>query len=261
MTQSGYALVTGASRGLGRCFARALAARGQNLVLVARSEALLQTLTEELKQTYQIEVEPIVCDLATENAGEQLADALLARNLTIDLLVNNAGGGKQGWFLELGLRQQLDAVHLQNTTIVELVYKLTAPMIERGRGGIINVSSMAGWQPIPYATIYSSAKSFLTTFSLALEAEVGPQGVAVVTLCPGHLRKSGQDVNPATDNRKAPGGDSSQEEVVAAALRKLDEGGGLVIPGTRNKLTAFAERFVPRRKEARLVGKFSKPKR
>ena len=261
MTQSGYALVTGASRGLGRCFARTLAARKQNLVLVARSQDKLQALANELTSAHRIQVEPIVFDLAAADAGARLAEQLLGRRVRIDLLVNNAGAGKQGWFLEMDLTRQLEAVRLQNATIVELVYKLLPPMIERRQGGIINVSSMAGLQPIPYATIYSSTKAFLTNFSLAVEAEVGRFGIAVVTLCPGHLQMAPEDVDPTAERRKVPGGEQSHEEVVNAALRKLDQGGGLVIPGTRNKLTAFAEHFVPRSKEARLVGKFSKPKR
>lgn len=261
MTQPGYALVTGASRGLGKCFARSLAARKQNLVLVARSKDRLQALAGELKSIHPIQVEPIVFDLAAADAGKRLAEQLLDRGIQIDLLVNNAGVGKQGWFLEMDLAQQLEAVRLQNATVVELVYTLLPPMIERRQGGIINVSSMAGLQPIPYATIYSSAKAFLTNFSLAIEAEVGRFGVAVVTLCPGHLQIAPEDADPTTERRTVPIGAHSRENVVAAALRKLDQGGGFVIPGARNKLTAFAEHFVPRSKEARLVGKFTKPKR
>ena len=254
-----YALVTGASRGLGRCFARALAARKQNLVLVARSAEKLDALADELRSAYGIQVEIIPIDLARAGAGEALADELAARGLGIDLLVNNAGFGDQGRFLELPLARQLEGIHLQNTTVVELTYRLVPDMIERKQGGIITVSSMAGFQPLPFAAAYSATKAFLTTFSLALDAEVYRSGIRVVTLCPGRLRVAEEDVENGQARKKFPGGEQSHEDVVNAALRALDRGGGLVVPGGMNKFAAFAVRFVPRSKVARLIKKISKP--
>jgi len=132
-------------------------------------------------------------------------------------------------------------------------------MIERGQGGIITISSMAGFQPIPFASVYSATKAFLTTFSLALEAEVARFGVRVVTVCPGRLQVAPEDVEGNGERKKYPGGEQSHEEVVSEALRVLERGGGLVIPGAMNKFAAFAERFVPRSKVARLVKRISKP--
>ncbi len=259
MTRPGYALVTGASRGLGRCFARTLAARQQNLVLVARSAETLEALAEELRSAHGIQVECIPFDLAKTAAGQHLADELARRELQIDLLINNAGFGDQGRFLELPLERQLQGINLQNATIVELTNRLVPAMIERKRGGIINVSSMAGFQPIPWATVYSATKAFLTTFSLAMEAELKRFDVCVVTLCPGRLRVAPEDVGAAGERKKFPGGEQSHEDVVNTALRTLDSGGGLVIPGAVNKFAAFAERFIPRGQVARFVKKISKP--
>jgi len=261
MTQPGYALVTGASRRLGRSFARTLAGRNQNLVLVARSEDKLQILAKELTSAHGVQVDQIAIDLAKDQAGLRLGEQLLERDMRIDLLVNNAGFGDEGWFLEMNLARQMESVRLQNATVVELVYKLVPPMIERRQGGVINVSSLAGLQPIPYATIYSSAKAFLTSFSLALESEIRRYGVAVVTVCPGRLRVSPEDIEGTLVKKTFPGGEQSYEEVVNATLRKLAQGGGLVIPGTANKLLAFAERLIPRSQLASVVGKMSKPKR
>ncbi len=254
-----YALVTGASRGLGRSFARALAARKQNLVLVARSGDKLADLASELQTAHGIEVVSIACDLAASGAGERLADELTTRGLEIDLLVNNAGFGDQGRFLELPLQRQLEGINLQNTTVVELTYRLVPAMVRRKQGGIITVSSLAGFQPIPFAAVYSATKAFLTTFSLALDAEVYRSGVRVVTLCPGRLRVAEEDLENDSERKKFPGGGQSHEAVVNEALRKLDRGGGLVVPGAMNKFAAFAVRFVPRSKVARLIKKLSKP--
>ncbi len=257
MTQPSYALVTGASRGLGKYFARALAARQQNLVLAARDKDRLTAIAAELEKTHGIRAETLVLDLASPGAGGRLAEQLKDRGLKIDLLVNNAGFGDSGEFLKLSLARQLEMINLQNATVVELTYELLPAMIEQRRGGIVNVSSMAGFQPVPYATIYSATKSFLTTFSLALEAEMRRYKVAVVTVCPGRLRADPEEPEEG-ERKQVPGGEQTHEEVVRLALRKLDRGGGLVIPGTMNKLTAFAVAFAPRSRLARLIGKMTK---
>ena len=259
MTRPGYALVTGASRGLGRCFARTLAARKQNVVLVARSGEKLEALRRELQTAHGIQVESIPFDLAQTGAGQHLADELTRRGLEIDLLVNNAGFGDQGRFLQLSLERQLQGINLQNATVVELTHRLLPAMIERKQGGIITVSSMAGFQPIPFASVYSATKAFLTTFSLALEAELKRYGVRVVTVCPGRLWVAPEDVESGSERKKFPGGEQAHEDVVNEALRKLDRGGGLVIPGAINKFAAFAERFIPRSKVAKLIKNISKP--
>ena len=257
MTQPSYALVTGASRGLGKYFARALAARQQNVVLVARDNERLAKLAAELEKAYGIRADTLAHDLASPGAGGRLAEQLKERGLKIDLLVNNAGFGDQGEFLKLSLPRQLEMINLQNATVVELTYQLLPAMIEQRCGGIINVSSMAGFQPIPYATIYSATKSFLTTFSLALEAEMRRYKVAVVTVCPGRLRADPEEPEEG-ERRQVPGGEQTHEEVVRLALRRLDRGGGLVIPGAINKFAAFAVAFAPRSRVARLIGKMTK---
>jgi hypothetical protein len=257
MTQPSYALVTGASRGLGKFFARALAARKRNLVIIARSQDKLESVAEELKTAHDVEIVALPFNLASPTAGQRLAQELSRRKLSIDLLVNNAGFGDQGEFLRLPLGRQLEMINLQNATVVELTYKLLPSMIEHRCGGIINVSSMAGFQPIPYATIYSATKSFLTTFSLALEAEMRRYKVAVVTVCPGRLRADPEEPLEG-ERKKVPGGEQTHEEVVRLALRRLDRGGGLVIPGAMNKFAALSVAFVPRSRLARLIGKMTK---
>lgn len=259
MTQPGYALVTGASMGLGKFFARALAARKQHVILAARSGEKLEALAGELRAAHSVSAEPLVCDLAAPAAGLDLARRLREGGLSVELLVNNAGFGLRGEFLKLPLGRQLEMIRLHNSAVVELTFELLPPMIERGRGGIINVSSMAGFQPIPYAALYSATKSFLTTFSMALREEVRQYGVRMVTLCPGRLRADPEEAGAQERRGKVPGGEQGHEEVVAEALKKLDAGGGLVIPGRVNRLTAAAQRLIPPNAVPKIVARRSKP--
>jgi uncharacterized protein len=253
-----FALVTGASKGLGKYFARALAARKQNLVVVARSKGKLEALASELRDLHGILVEPIELDLSAPGAGLQLAQKLRDRNVQIELLVNNAGFGERGKFLELSLERQLQMIHLHNTAVVELTYELLPAMIKQGQSGIINVSSMAGFQPVPFAAMYSATKSFLTTFSMALREELRPTGVKVVTVCPGRLRPDPEDAEAVETRQKVPGGEQSHEEVVNETLKKLDSGGGLVIPGRINRLTVRGQRLMSLNAVPKIVAKISK---
>jgi short-subunit dehydrogenase len=257
-----YALITGASMGLGKVFAQVLAERKRNLILVARSENKLAKLAEELRSRHGVEAAVLPFDLATPGAGQNVVQQLREHDLHVDLLVNNAGFGVQGEFRKLDLKSQLDMIHLHNTTVIELTYLLLPAMIDAHRGGIINISSMAGMQAVPYAALYSATKSFLTTFSLALEREVGRHGIKVVTVCPGRL-KAAPSGEAGTDaaRQKFPGAEQAHEDVVSQTLKMLDEGGGLLIPGAINKFANVLERFFPRRLVTKGIGKMTRPKK
>ena len=258
MKHDGYALITGASRGLGMAFARALADRHYNLVLVARSAEPLHSFASELRRSYPISVLAIQVDLSAPAAGQILAEQLPTGDVPIDLLVNNAGFGLRGEFRDLSLPRQLEMLRLNNQAIVELTYSLLPRMLERPQKGIINISSTAGFQPIPFASAYSATKAFLTTFSLSLEQELRGTGVAVVTVCPGRLRnkQNGDSAQPAKG--KWAGIYQAPEEVVDDALRVLANGGGLTVPGALNKFSVFAQRLIPRKLVPRLVAKMSR---
>jgi len=253
-----YAVVTGASKGLGKYFARALAARKQNLILVARSKDKLEALANELRNAHSILAEPLELDLASAGAGLQLAQKLREQNFETELLVNNAGFGERGEFVQLSLEHQLQMIHLHNTAVVEMTYQLLPGMIEKGHGGIINVSSMAGFQPVPYAAMYSATKSFLTTFSMALREELRPSGVKVVTVCPGRLRADPEDAEAHEKRQKVPGGEQLHEDVVNETLKKLDSGGGLVIPGRINRLTVRGQRLMSLNAVPKIAARLSK---
>jgi short-subunit dehydrogenase len=257
MKNEGFALVTGASRGLGMAFARAIADRRYNLVLVGRSAEPLHAFANELRRANPVAVVAIQVDLSIPGAGQILAEQLSRSDIPIDLLVINAGFGLRGEFRDLSLSRQLEMLRLNNQAIVELTYSLLPGMLERRQKGIINISSTAGFQPIPFASAYAASKAFLTTFSLALEQELRGAGVTVVTVCPGRLCKT-QNGHSEPARGKWAGIYQTPEEVVDNALRALANGGGLTVPGVFNKFSVFAQRLIPRRVVPRLVAKLSK---
>jgi hypothetical protein len=240
-----YTLITGASGGIGECFARALAARKHNLVLVARSQDKLETLAGELRAAFKIQAEPVALDLSVPGAAATLAQLMSKRKLAIDLLVNNAGFGTPGEFWRSGLERLTEMVRLNVQTLMELTHLILPAMVERRRGAIINVSSTASFQPMPYSAVYAASKAFVTAFSLGLAEELRPYGVRVVTLCPGGTATN-FFVAGQYGTVHFPGGLQGPEEVVRAALQALDRSGGLVIPRLLNKFGVFIQRFVPR---------------
>ena len=175
-------------------------------------------------------------------ANEEFTHAAVAA--TVASGAADAGFGLRGEFWKLSLERQLEMIYLHNAAAVELTFSLLPPMIEARAGGIINVSSIAGFQPIPYAALYSATKSFLTTFSMALREELRSTGVKMVTVCPGRLRADPEEESQEP-RQKVPGKEQGHEEVVMETLKKLDVGGGLVIPGRMNRLTVRAQRLIP----------------
>jgi short-subunit dehydrogenase len=258
MKNSSFALVTGASQGLGEVFARALAARGQNVILVARSRDKLDSLANELKRSHSILAEALVFDLASPSAGARIVHQLHDQNLRVNLLVNNAGFGVRGEFLKLPIARQMEMLQLNNATVVELTYSLLPSLMEHPQAGIINVSSTAGIQPIPYASLYAATKSFLLSFSLGLAEELRSHRVSVVTLCPGRILANAHTGEARNGHRKFSFVYQSPEDVARGALESLANGGGLVIPGVLNKVSVFAQRLIPRRSVPRLVAKMSR---
>ena len=254
-----YSLITGASSGIGECFARALAVQGKNLLLVARSSEKLERLASELITTHGILAEPLTMDLSEPGAGEHLAQLVDQRGFKIELLINNVGFGARGKFWTLPLDKQSAMMRLQIEALMELTFRLLPEMIEGSRGGIINVSSMTAFQPIPYATAYSATKAFMNSFSMALREEVKPYHVAVVTLCPGGTRTNFVNIGAREGRHRFPGGPQPPEEVVEDALRQLQRGGGLVVPRFLNKASVFSQRFLPRGTVVKLLARMSKP--
>ncbi|MGH3629217.1 MAG: SDR family NAD(P)-dependent oxidoreductase, partial [Sciscionella sp.] len=216
MSDLRYTLITGASSGIGECFARAFARRGHNLVLTARSETKLSDLAATLAHEHSIKAEVIAADLSERDSATKLAHALRERNLSIGVLVNNAAFGARGEFWKLPIDRQMAMVRLNINTLTELTYLLLPAMVERGEGAIINVSSTASFQPLAYTATYAATKAFVTSFSMGLAEEVRPHGIRVVTLCPGGTRTNFFDAGNY-GVRTLPGGLQDPNEVVDEA--------------------------------------------
>ncbi|RMB61136.1 SDR family NAD(P)-dependent oxidoreductase [Tessaracoccus antarcticus] len=237
---SSWAVVTGASGGLGEAYARELAGQGSDVVLLARSAEKMERLASELSAEHGVETLVIPCDLsdATQRA------ALVARldGLDVHTLVNNAGFGTFGMLGELERARISQEVGLNVVALTELTHAVIPQMITRGRGAIINVASTAAFQPIPQMATYAATKSYVLSFSSALWAELSGTGVRVVCICPGPTDTSFFDNagnGDAMVQRRSP------QQVVASTFAALRAGKPYVVDGAGNKLAAQATRFIP----------------
>jgi short-subunit dehydrogenase len=251
------ALVTGASSGIGAVFAKELARRGANLVLVARSQDKLTELANELSTEFGVTADVAVADLAQPDATTKLADNLNARDLQIDILVNNAGFGLFAPLHEADPATIADMVRVNIGALVDLTRLYLPGMLERDRGAIINVASTAGFQPVPYMATYGATKAFVLSFTEALWAETRGTKVRVTTLCPGSTDTGFFDV--AGENAQV-GRRIGPEPVVRAAFRALDRRASTVVTGgAGNWLLTNAPRFAPRQVVARMAARTMRP--
>jgi hypothetical protein len=249
------ALVTGASSGIGEQFARQLAARGWELVLVARRADRLEALAEELPTTARA----IPCDLAT--AAGSLKQAVTELGVDVGLLVNNAGFGTSGPLLDHDAARDAEQVRLNCEAIVTLTHAFLPPMVERGRGGIINVASTAGMQPLPYESVYAATKAFAISFTDALHTELRGSGVRVLAVNPGPVPTEWQEVAgyPAERVAVVPG-QIPPEQVVSEALAAYDRGRRSVIPGRTIRWFIRATRPSPRAIQLRVAERLYRPR-
>ncbi|MBA2705736.1 MAG: SDR family oxidoreductase [Blastocatellia bacterium] len=246
-------LITGASSGIGEVFARRLAARGRNVLLVARSEEKLITLCNELGRSNSIRAQYVALDLSLPESPARLFEEAEKRGLTIDLLINNAGFGSFGDFSKADLARELNMIDLNIKALVELTYRFLQPMRERKQGAIINVASTAAFQGVPYMATYAATKAFVLSFSEALWEENRAFGVKVMALCPGVT-----DTNffEAARGEKPPARASqTPEEVVDTALRALARGKSHVISGWINRVMTESQRLAPRSLVTRMAGR------
>jgi short-subunit dehydrogenase len=245
-------LITGASSGIGEAFARALAARGNNLLLVARSEDKLIRLCSELGRNSNIDCQHVTLDLSKAESPCRLFEETKARGLEIDLLINNAGFGSMGEFATQDLAHELNMIDLNVRSLVEMSYRFLQPMRERKSGAIINVASTAAFQAVPYMATYAATKAFVLSFSEALWEENRSYGIEVLALCPG-VTETG--FFAAAQIQKPPARTSeTPEQVVETALRGLKRRKSSIISGAPNKFMVETERFMPRALVLRVVG-------
>lgn len=256
------ALITGASFGIGETFARELAKSKTNLVLVARSKDRLDRLAQQLQEKHQIKAEVIAKDLTEPGATQAVFDEVTQNGITIDMLVNNAGFGDYGLFVERDLQKQVKMIQLNITALVELSHLFLAPMKQRGSGSIVNVASIAAYQPIPYMSIYAATKAFVLHFSEALWAENKDAGIHILALCPGPTESNFFEAAEFPSSLGGNGKLVPADEVVVEALKALEKNQStLVTGGFGNQVIANLSRFVPRDVVVNMVEKqFRTPK-
>lgn len=238
------AMITGASKGLGAAFAKELAGRGMNLVLVARSIDTLHDLADSLGAQYGVRCVVLQADLATSDAVKRIVTELGSLDLKIDLLINNAGLGLTGDFLSHDLAKELASIQLNVQALVGLSHALGAKMVSRGTGGIINLASNSAFQPLPHMATYAAAKAFVLHFSEALKFELRERGVQVMAVCPGPTATSFFE---GVSTKMKDGAFDSAELVVRRTLRSFDQKKSVAYPGRFSvRVAIWLPRLLPR---------------
>lgn len=254
------ALVTGASAGLGREIASLFAKDRHDVVLVARSESKLNALADDLRQADGITAHVVAADLSDPKAPWAVLDEVRRRGIAVDFLVNNAGFGSNGSFLDLDLAREIDMVEVNVSALVKLTHLFVGPMRERGFGRVLNIASTAGFQPGPFMATYYASKAFVVSFSEALAFELEGTGVTVTCHCPGAT---------ATDFASTAGNDRTRlfqrsgvadaKEVALHAYRAMMRGEVLTVHGVLNWIGAEALRFAPRSLVRSIAASLNRP--
>jgi len=254
-----WALVTGASSGIGAEFARLLAGRGMHLVLASRREEPMRELAADLFTRHGTRTEIVVADLTQPADVARLAEEVDRKGIEIELLVNNAGFGVVADVPSTNRDAVLDLISVNIAALTDLTYRYLPRMMERKHGGIINVASVAAFQPVAYMGAYSASKSYVLHFSEALWAEARDYGVTVIALCPGVTRTRFFDVAGAPGWLKKTAA-SEPEQVVRSALRALEKHRNYVVPGWKNYILSLLVRLAPRRTCALESRKYFRPR-
>jgi short-subunit dehydrogenase len=247
------ALVTGASSGIGRELARQLAGRGANLVLAARSEDELRRLAGELSRAHGIDAHVVAVDLSRRRGVDQLCRAVDVIGVDLDHLINNAGFGYAGAFSNSDARTQRQMIRLNCEAPVLLTRYFLAGMIERGRGGVLNVASTASFQPMPFMATYGATKAFVLSFSAALSEELAGTRVRVTALCPGPVATRFQAVagiEPGVERVAA----LSAEVTARHGLHAYQARRSVCVPGAVNQVQTVVSKLLPRSVLTRSIG-------
>ncbi|MCU0703881.1 MAG: SDR family oxidoreductase [Fimbriiglobus sp.] len=256
------ALITGASAGIGLELANQFAAAGHALILTARRADELNKLADELRAAHNVAVHVFPLDLAAPDGPKKLFEQVTTAGVTVDVLVNNAGFGTLGPFLDTELDKEMAMIRLNVSALVELCGLFVPAMKARRSGRVLNVASTAAFQPGPLMAIYYATKAFVLSFSEALWDELNGSGVTITCLCPGPTKTEFADVAGMHGTRLHSAGNvMSVGPVCAAAVRGTLAGKRLVVPGWKNQLLVFAVRFAPRRVVLRIVRRFQQKRR
>lgn len=254
-----WALVTGASAGIGAALARELAAGGTNLVLTARRADRLQALARELAETHKISAEIFAADIAQPHASEEIFAFTTANKIEIDLLINNAGFGKYGEFTNADTKRLLDMVQVNCSAVVHLSRLYLPDMVKRRQGYVMIVASTASFQAVPYLSTYAATKAFDLLLAEGLAEEMKPHGVRVCALCPGSTESEFSEVAGQSALAAARRNRETAEKVARVGLKALAAGKSYVISGAGNYLGVHLQRLVPRRWVTRIAAQLFRP--
>ena len=256
--QGKWALVTGASAGIGAELARQLAAHGAHVVLTARRKDRLLALAAQLRAAHGVSLEVFEADLAQPGAPDALFSFTKEKGIAVEVLVNNAGFGVYGAFHQSRLDRQLEMVQVNIAAVVHLTHLYLPAMIERRRGDILILASTAAFQAVPYVATYAATKSFDLFFAEALAEEVREYGIHVTALCPGATSTEFQQVAAQPDYafRSA----ETPEKVAKVGLEALAAGKSTVISGARNNVMTQSQRLAPRRLVTAMAARMFRPK-
>ncbi|HET6266784.1 MAG TPA: SDR family oxidoreductase [Acidobacteriota bacterium] len=250
-----WALVTGASSGFGVEFARLLAQRNANLVLVARRTEPMENLAKDLRQNHSVQVEVIGMDLSRVGVGAELKSDLDGRGIAVDVLINNAGFGLYGSFLDQPWQKINEMMQLNMITLTDVTHVFAGDMVKRGSGHVLLLASFLGFQAVPGYSVYAATKAYVLHFGEALHQELKPHGVSVTALCPGQTSTafaevSGQKLSFLIKLMMMEPRPVARVGTVATLRQKTT-----VVPGFLNKSIVFFERFMPRAMQRAVVGK------
>lgn len=246
------AFITGASSGIGEAFAYELAKQGANLILTARSEDKLQVIARKITKEYNVKVTVLTGDLLQKETPQKLYNQIKQAELSVDLLVNNAGFGKWVNFLDESIEDYEDMIEINVNALVKLCHLVLPDMLKKGDCGIINVASTGALQPCPYFAVYCASKSFVLDFSEALQGEYSKHGITITALCPGNTTTGFQSVAKA--NTKGMAADTP-ETVAKQGISTLLKNKSFKIVGTANYLQSFLPRVLPRKTMIDIVSK------
>lgn len=239
-----YVLITGTTSGLGREFARIFAQNGYNIVAVARNEVLLQQQKQELERQFGVEMVYIVKDLSAEDSAQEVYDEIKYKGINIDILINNAGFGSFGRYVDVDWQRQKGLASVNMLAVMQLSYLFGKDMDRRGEGKIVNIASIASFQAGPYMAMYYASKAFVRSFSEALHEEMKSSGVLVTAICPGpvatNFEKNAQMINSAMFTRLRV---YTPEVVAARSYRAIMNNKAVYVVGWQNKLLVFLTRF------------------
>jgi short-subunit dehydrogenase len=253
-------LITGASSGIGLELARCFAADKCRLVLVARHTGALQSLADALHRAHGIQTMVLTADLSQPEAPARVFNELQQAGVTVDVVVNNAGFGAQGMFADLSLRRQLEMIQVNVAALTELTGLFLPGMIERKRGGVLNVGSVAGFVPGPGMSVYFATKAYVLSFTEALAGELAGTGLTVTALCPGPTATNFGNVARGQKERQFKSPKMPAAAVARCGHRAFRKGRVLAIPGLLNHVLIFLTRITPRRFQRKVVKSLNRTK-